>query len=444
MFSAIASRSGLQLARRRGLAAGLLLFAAVMPVCAAETLQEAWAIALAQDSSLQAAHSRLRAADDELEAARAARQPAVTASSAITRFRDTPAFDFAAAGLPGRLPLFGGDTVVMSDAQASFPLYTAGMIGANIDAARSGLDAQTRTTAALAQQLKLAVATSYVGVLRTESALTAARTNAASLAAHARDVADMERNGQVPRNDYLAAAVSLADAQQRALQTETALDVARAVYNRQIGRALDAPVELLPDLPAIDAELAGGTLEDLVARALARRDELAGLAAVAAQLQAQSAATRAQLRPQLILSGGYTFLENDVLDREDYWSLGFGIRLSLFDGGRTRNTAGALMHRSSAAAQEHSHLQSLIELEVMSARLGLHETRQRIGVTESAILQAEENLRVVRDRYRNGEGTNTEVLDAEALRSLSRSNFDAAHYDAALAEFRLARAVGVL
>ena len=60
------------------------------------------------------------------------------------------------------------------------------------------------------------------------------------------------------------------------------------------------------------------------------------------------------------------------------------------------------------------------------------------------IAQAEENLRVVRDRYRNGEGTNTEVLDAEALRSLTRGNLADARFDAAMAEYRLARAVGVL
>ena len=49
-----------------------------------------------------------------------------------------------------------------------------------------------------------------------------------------------------------------------------------------------------------------------------------------------------------------------------------------------------------------------------------------------------------RDRYRNGEGTNTEVLDAEALRALTASNFDSARYDLRLAELALARAVGAL
>ena len=48
------------------------------------------------------------------------------------------------------------------------------------------------------------------------------------------------------------------------------------------------------------------------------------------------------------------------------------------------------------------------------------------------------------DRYRNGEGTNTEVLDAETLRSQSRRNLDDSRYDAIIAELALARAVGVL
>jgi outer membrane protein TolC len=60
------------------------------------------------------------------------------------------------------------------------------------------------------------------------------------------------------------------------------------------------------------------------------------------------------------------------------------------------------------------------------------------------VQQAEENLRVVRDRYRNGEGTNTEVLDAETLRAQSANNLDGARYDLRLAEITLARAVGAL
>jgi outer membrane protein len=274
--------------------------------------------------------------------------------------------------------------------------------------------------------------------------LEAAKANTASLTAHARDVEDMQRSGQVPRNDLLAAEVSLADAEQRQLQAETALEIARAAYNRQTGRPLDAAVELEPDLPQIPGEALGGPIDALVGRALANRDELKGLDANAAELAARSEATRAQARPQLSASGGYTALENAFLDRQEFWTIGIGVRWNLFDGGKTRHAADALNLQARAATEEHANLATSIELEVRSAWLNTRETARRVEVTQAAIMQAEENLRVVSSRYRNGEGTNTEVLDAEALRSLSRSNFDNARYDAALARFRLARAIGAL
>ncbi len=76
--------------------------------------------------------------------------------------------------------------------------------------------------------------------------------------------------------------------------------------------------------------------------------------------------------------------------------------------------------------------------------LEIANARQRLAVTEKATSQAEENLRVAKSRYQNGIGTNTEVLDAETLRSLTHSNHNNARYDAALARLRLARAIGVL
>src|SRR5690606_40934143 len=85
----------------------------------------------------------------------------------------------------------------------------------------------------------------------------------ASLAAHLREVEDMYRGGSVPRNDFLAASVSLADAEQRRLQAENALDVARAAYNRALGRALVEPFDLDADLPSIDPRVAEQSLDAL-------------------------------------------------------------------------------------------------------------------------------------------------------------------------------------
>ena len=72
------------------------------------------------------------------------------------------------------------------------------------------------------------------------------------------------------------------------------------------------------------------------------------------------------------------------------------------------------------------------------------ETRKRIDVTSKAISQAEENLRAAKIRFQNGAAINTEVLDAETLRTKSYDNYYNAIYDAVLATFKLQRAVGTL
>jgi outer membrane protein len=421
-----------------------ILLAALSSRVSAETLEDAWRLALGSDLKVVAAVAQTDAAAAELAAARAARLPNLTASSSTSRFRDPPAFDFSGAGLPVVLPLFGGNAFTMAEARVSVPVYSGGAVAATIASADAAHDSRERAAAAVISSVKLGVAEAYLGVLRAESALDVARSATASLRAHADDIEDMRRSGAVPTNDYLAAAVSLADAEQRELQADRALAIARATYNRATGRPLDAgvTVEVLP--AAYSAAPPGATLTELVASARASRAELASLDAAATAWTARAEAARAGRRPQLSLSGGYTYLENDVLNRRDYWSVTLGVRWSPFDGGRTRETATALGRQSDAAVAERNDEALAVELEVTTAWHLRDAARARLTVTASAVQQADENLRVVRDRYRNGEGTNTEVLDADALRTLTLGNLDSARYDAILSDLRLAHAAGRL
>lgn len=415
-----------------------------MSAALAENLDTAWRDALGKDQIIQAAISQVAAANADLASAQAHRLPTVSASAGITRFDVAPEFDFSAAGVPAVLPLFGGESMQMADARVTLPLYTGGRVSSGIDAAEAMLTARQYQTGASTQQIKLEVAQHYINVLRAESTLGVADSNVKSLSAHMHDVDDMFKSGLVARNDYLAAAVSLADSEQRRLQASNQFDLSRAAYNRALGRDLSATVSLDENLPGIDSQLDLTSLEALTDVALRMRDELGGLDAAAEAFRNQAESARAGTRPQLALTGGYMALRNDFLNRDDFWMVGVGVQWNLFDGGQSRKKASALTFQSNAIAHERENLRSLIELQVRQSWLRLNETRERKRLTERAVEQAEENLRVVRDRYRNGEGTNTEVLDAQVLRSMSRSNFDNADFDSKLALYELARGVGKL
>lgn len=413
-------------------------------VSSAEDLAAAWREALGHDQSLKAAQSRVAAAAAELAAAESNRMPVLSAGADFTRFNEAPEFNFNVGGMPTAVPMFEDDSVARAETTVTLPVYTGGRVSHGIDAASAMLSSREFEKSVSAQQIKLNVARHYIGVLRAGRAVAVAESNVASLAAHLKDVENMFTAGSVARNEYLAAAVSLADAEQRQLQANNALDLAHAGYNRALGRPLSAPVNLDEDLPGVDAGIDLGSLEALTRTAIEYREELSSLESAANAFRSQAESARASTRPQLALTGGYMALQNEFLNREDFWMVGVGVRWNLFDGGQSRERANSLSFQSQALVQQRNDLRSMIELQVRQAWLRLNETRKRRKLTERAVEQAEENLRVVRDRYRNGEGTNTEVLDAEMLRSMSHSNYDNADFDAKLALYELARGVGRL
>ena len=109
----------------------------------------------------------------------------------------------------------------------------------------------------------------------------------------------------------------------------------------------------------------------------------------------------------------------------------------MYDGGVAKRKSQALKHRELAVLRQRCEAARQVVLQVRQGWLQLRETQNRITVALSSLRSADENLKVTRDRYSKGVGTNTEVLDAESLRLQSFTNYFNAVYDAALANFQL-------
>lgn len=419
----------------------VLAILAVTPAVA-ETLEDAWRLATARDPGLAAAASLAAAGQAGERAARAERWPRVTVDGSYQRIDDAPSFSFPVGDGTFTSPeLVNGDEVLMARARLEMPLFTAGRVTSGIESAAAAARGADLGRQDYEQDLRLRVATAYVDVLRAERALRAAEASAASLAAHADDVAVMVERESVARNDLLAARVTQADADQARLQAGNRHALAMAAYNRLLGEPLDR-VPDLADVPAVPPP--AGSLEELVARALAGRRDLAGLDARARALAGQADSERAARWPQVGLLADYQHLDNAVLDDDDFALVGVGVSWTVFDAGRIRQKANALASASRAAADNRQELASRVALEVRQAWLDLQEAEARVAVTRGAVEQADENLRVGRELYGVGLATNTVVLDAEALWLRATGNQDNAVLDVALAALRLKRALGEL
>ena len=430
-------------AGRRTILAAVVAGAIAAPAAWSETLHDAWALALANDRGLASVRSHAEASQLDAAAARAQRWPTLAVGGSYTWLDESPAFDFAFTGLPlAPPPLFDGDDFAMGAATLSVPLFTGGRISSGIAAAEArGRGAGAQALGA-EQDLRLAVAEAYVGVLGARKALAVADSNVRTLESLAGDVGAMYERELVPKNELLTVQVALADARQNRLRAANAAEIAQASYNRRLGQPLDRPAVIEEVIPAPEAM--PDDLATLIELALERRTELDALGEQARAYGQLAKVERSRVLPQVSVSGGYNYLENQFLDDDAFVMAGVGVQWALFDGGVSRKRAAALERSRRATEEQRADVESLVALQVRQAWLDVDETRQRVGVTGDAVDQAEENLRIARERYGAGLGTQTQLLEAETLRVRALTNRDNAALDEGLARLRLARSVGAL
>ena len=412
-----------------------LQFLSPIGISFSETLEEAWKIGLETDHLLKAAGQDTISQQAKLDAAKGQRLPTVNIGAGYTILDNEPAafaqtIQFTTAD----------NTSLAYQAMVSLPLYTHFQISSAIDAALANLSAGKFAEEAARQKVKLKIAEAYVAILLGIQQTDVAISHEQSLAAHLVDVKNLYDEGMVPVNDLLAAKVALANARQLTLKTRNRLDIAQSAYNRLLNRPLDYKVQIstIPLLfPEIDLAV---TSQD----ALKKRPELDALTEQIAALKWQAKSTKAESGPKVMLKSGYDYRENSHQLHEGVWQATVMASWDIFDGNVARNRSLALKAQSRALNEQRQEMETLILLQVRQAWLDMGESRKRIEVTKETLDQAEENLQVTRNRYKEGIGTNTEVLDAETLRTINYVNYDKAGNDAVLAVIRLHYATGSL
>jgi len=404
----------------------------------AETLEQAWQQALANNHRLKAAQADTRVYDEQLYAAEGLKLPSVNLNTGYTQLSQTPTVKANFNGQSSRF-VMAQDGYWKAQALVTLPIYTSGQIEHTINAAESALEAAKQHEVSSELELKMQVAESYIAVLRAEGALTVAQKHLESLTSHNKDAVNHFNQGLVAKNDVLAASVEVANARQKVVAIKNQGDLARAHYNRLLSRGLAVPVKLTPKFP----NKPEGSLKELTLKALSQRPELVVLSEQINSLLQQAESVSSSLLPQLALTGGYQYEENRYQVYQGMWMVNIGMQWKLFDNS-TRHKERAIVQQAVSLKEQRDELASTIRLQVRQAWLDSQETIQRISVAQQAIASANENRDVSVDRYQQGLATNTDLLKAQDLRTLSDENLNNARYDAALAVLHLRYALGIL
>ena len=285
-------------------------------------------------------------------------------------------------------------------------------------------------------------AVAYFGVLMGEENLSVVDQALKSAQAHLRMAQDRFDTGFVVKSDLLRAQVRISDLTQERLHAESRLAVARTVLNAAMGEPVDRGFHLATPLSAgkgIDTPL-----ERWVEASLAHRPDYLGMKQQEAIAAEEIRKTRAAHLPSVDLFGNYDVNSEDWSDTADNYTVGAMVRLDLYSGGRdvakTREAQASLADVRALLRE----MEDGIRVQTREAYLQAKSAWARIDAARAAVSQAEENLRIVSDRYQNGLLTIVDLVDAEVALDQSRKNrFQALHdYKTALA--RLALVTGTI
>jgi outer membrane protein len=379
-----------------------------------------------------------------LVAARAERLPSVSARAGYSVF-DNPLTINAPVPPIGSIP--PGTVASVTANQREFflggvrvtqPLYTFGRISSAIDAAGAEVTAAVSDEQRTELDIKLQVAAAYIGVLQAQRLLEVASDGVKSLEAHEKQVTNLVNDGVGIRANLLAVQVALANTQQFQLQMQNLSIVSNAAYNRALQRPLDSDVrirDLSRPTQEYDFDLA-------VQQSLQQRPEIGFLSAKVRSLRSLADSVHAGKYPQIVLDGGFRFIENKFLENETYNDVSVMAEWNFWDSGRKRHRTESIRQSAEAMLRKRSNVESLIMLQVKKSWHDLDSAQRQVSVNQKALGSADENLRVSQSRYKAGAGTNTEVLDAQTLRTRAYGNYYRSLYESVLAEMRLLRAIG--
>jgi outer membrane protein len=416
------------------------------------TLPQAIQIALERSPLLRAGRSEVEAAGAGVDRARAGFFPKVDLSEGFAR-SDNPVFAFSSKLNQGRFTAsdFAIATLNHPDPINNFrtaftlsqPLFAGGKTYFAYDRAKLDHGATRHRLERREQEVIFETARVYYEVLLAEAELEVVRAGLRAADANRALARDRFDAGLAVESDLLSADVRVAGLKEQEIVALNAVELTKAGLNEIMGRPLEEALEVTPEVaerqPTSEEPGHLGTL------ALGTRPDYLGLGLEERSRQRSVDAAQAELFPTVSATASYEINNLEVVTKgQDSWFLGLVLQWNLFNGFGDRARIAEARARLAQTRAARDGMSSRIRLEVKDALLRLRAATGRIGVARRAVEQAEDSLKIVKNRYDAGLTTIVNLLSTEASLTEARARLTRALYDRNVAAASLDLALGTI
>jgi outer membrane protein len=340
----------------------------------------------------------------------------------------SPALGPASAGATGIIVPTATAThgYAQAELQLQWTLYDFGRTGGRYHQAQARERIAELQSARARQTVGFDVASAYLLALRAGATRRIQEEAIRRAEATLRDTRSRRAAGVLEKDDVLRAQVQLAAAEEDVDLARQSELTAIAQLNNAMGRNASLPLVLVAWKFEPPLNL---SLVQCLEIAATQRAEIgiAREAVAAAQFGRESVEGEFLPKVYTLASVGAVGGSSIVSGAQE--GAGLHIDLPLYTGGRRHGelrAADAEIRQSLADART---ILDEVTLQVTLAHLAATTARRRIERDFPAIVEANENLRLVRNRYRNGHATPTDIVDAEVTLTRAQQRLISANYE---------------
>ncbi|WP_313806875.1 TolC family protein [Flavobacterium sp.] len=380
------------------------------------TLEEAIQLAVTQSTESKLADTKVATKEFEMQTVKNKQYPDLKISGQYQRLTNADVdFKLGGSSEGGAAPKV--NQLMLGNATASMPLFAGFKIQNNIKASESLFEAEQYLAKDTKEQLALETVKLYVNLYKAHESEKLIQENIKRADQRVKDFKAMEQNGLIARNDLLKAQLQASNYQ---IALEEAIKNSK-IINFQLATLLKLPEET--QITTNSALFAQKTELSTISSDVSSRNDLNAVRAQQKAAEAHVKIAKGNYYPSLNLMGGYIALDlQNVMTVTNAMNFGVGLSYDLTSIFKNGKEVKAAKSKAKEAEQSLDIMTDKAKVQMQSANENYTLAQKQNLVYQQALEQANENYRIVKDKYDNGLADTNDLLDADVQQLQSKIN----------------------
>ncbi len=409
------------------------------------TLDRAIEIGLQNSKQLHSSLMKVKGAEAKVKEVGANRLPSLKLNAGYRRLSEVDPFiiNTPFGSFPIAPGIFDNYSVQFSVFQ---PLFTGFRLVENVNLNEELSNAVKEEFNKDRNELLFNIKNSYWGVFKAMQFKKVMDETVAQIKAHVEDAKNLEKAGMLTRNDILKIEVQLSNAIYQQLEAENAVKLSMTALNSAIGLSLNTQIEIASDVNL--NEYRTEDLSKLIDSAVGNRPEIKAADSRVKASEAGVTLAKSSWYPQLSLYANYYYSKPNqrILPTQNRfdgtWDAGINLSMNVWDWLTTKHQTDQAEAQLAQAVDGMGLIKDGITLEVTQNYLSLSQANKKIEIAKLIVSQAEENMRVTSQKFKNGLATSSDLIDAETALISAKTNFTTSVVDHELAKAKLEKSLG--